>query len=149
MAGLSNRPQSPRQTAAREREQMAFDLRKSGASYAAIGSRLGISPQAAYKCVSRVLKRIVADTKDNVEAVRQIEVERIDRLTMAIWQGATSGNLGAIDRVLKLSERRAKLLGLDAPQTIDLTRKDNPRELTDDELAAIIASENNQSNSGG
>jgi hypothetical protein len=126
---------------AREREKTAFELRKGGASYAAIGENLGISQQAAYKCVKRVLENILADTKENVETVRQMEIERIDRMIMSIWSPATHGSLGAIDRVVKLSERRARLLGLDMPvkQDVSIQQKTNPKELTDDELAAIAA----------
>jgi hypothetical protein len=53
--------------------------------------------------------------------VRQLELERLDRLLIALWDLATGGSLGAIDRVLKVMQRRAELLGLDKNRlTVDM-----------------------------
>ena len=52
----------------------------------------------------------------------------------AIWEAALDGDLRAIDRVLRIMEHRAKLLGLEAPRrtgvaTMDAIDKEI-RELT-------------------
>ena len=39
---------------------------------------------------------------------------------LGVWKQAKDGHLGAIDRVLKIQERRAKLLGLDAPSKVSI-----------------------------
>lgn len=57
----------------------------------------------------------------NVEGVRQLELQRLDKLLTALWDAATGGALGAIDRVLKVMQRRAELLGLDKNRlTVDM-----------------------------
>jgi len=47
--------------------------------------------------------------------LRALELLRLDELLNALWDTAIAGDLKAVDRVLKVMERRAKLLGLDAP----------------------------------
>ena len=42
-------------------------------------------------------------------------MERLDAALAAIWDKIAAGNLWAIDRPLKISEQRCKLLGLNAP----------------------------------
>ena len=79
-----------------------------------------------------------ATRHDNREHVK-VDLRRIDTAINAIWTDVQKGQLGAIDRLLKLMERRAKMLGYDQPDEITLTKKTDPRELTDDELAAIAA----------
>jgi transposase len=93
----------------------ALDLRKRGKTYREIGEALGVSHVTAYEWVGSAL---TATLREPSEAVRQIEAERLDALIKAIWPGATRENnpdYDAVDRVLKVMDRRAKLLGLDAP----------------------------------
>jgi len=57
----------------------------------------------------------------------------LDGMLAGIWQGARKGNVSHIDRVLKIEERRAKLLGLDAPTKVAETDPEGnaagPREI--------------------
>lgn len=107
--------------AATERRLQALELRKAGATYRAIGARLGVSEAQSYKDVQTELQRIAAESADVAADVRTLELERLDALLLALWAQAKQGNQGAVDRVLRVMERRAKLLGLDAPTKIDHT----------------------------
>jgi len=106
---------------AREREVEALNLRKSGATYDQIGKALGITTQGAYKAIIRSLKRLNEQNSESSEELRRLEIERLDRMLVAIWPQVLNGNQGAVDRAIKISERRAKLLGLDAPTRADIT----------------------------
>jgi hypothetical protein len=53
---------------------------------------------------------------------------RLDELQNAIWQRATDGEVRALDRVLHIMARRAKLLGLDAPQRQETKVKIDPQD---------------------
>lgn len=117
---------STRRTVARQRELDALELRKAGATYSQIGDQLGITEQGAYAAVVRSLKRIVEQTSEEAAAVRTLEIERLDRLFLAAYRQAKEGHLGAIDRCVRLMERRAKLLGLDAPVKQDVTSGGEP-----------------------
>ena len=50
---------------------------------------------------------------ENIDDVRAVELARLDTLLVAIWPLALSGDIAAIDRVLAIMVRRAKLLGAD------------------------------------
>jgi DNA-binding CsgD family transcriptional regulator len=100
---------------AREREVRAFQLRLAGATYQQIADDLGISLGGAHKIIMRVLHRLEVTADETAEAVRRLEVERLDRMLLGLWPQATKGGQGAVDRVLRIMERRARLLGLDRP----------------------------------
>ena len=57
--------------------------------------------------------------------MRTLELERLDKLWFAMYRQATQGNQGAVDRCIRIMERRAKLLGLDAPTKTELSTKDD------------------------
>jgi len=52
--------------------------------------------------------------------VRALELERCDRLQAAVWPAATQGDVAAVAAVLRIMERRARYLGLDAPVLVDV-----------------------------
>src|SRR6266542_4370638 len=94
-----------------EREAQAVALRRAGVDYRTIASQLGYAnPGNAYRAVSRALLRTLRES--GVEELRALELARLDAMLMGVWQSARSGHLGAIDAVLKIQQRRARLLGL-------------------------------------
>jgi hypothetical protein len=120
-----------------ERRRRALDLRKAGATYDAIAREMGLSGSgAAFKIVKNALK---ATYREPAEDVRKLELERLDRLTLALWKRAQNGESEAIDRVLKLMDRRAKLLGLDAPTVSSATLTLAPFQWPDDRETAADA----------
>ena len=118
-----------------ERKLKALEMRKARASYAQIATALGVPKSTAWKLVQSALKQTMQEPSDDV---RKLELESLDRLQFALWQQATQGNHGAVDRVLRVMERRAKLLGLDAPVRTEHSGSVDVRTLTDDELRAIV-----------
>src|SRR5512139_798613 len=92
----------------------ALELRKSGASYRQIGRALNISGAQAHRDVCLALAGLARIEKHTAEELQAIEVERLDLALLAIAPQVKAGHLGAIDRWIRLSERRCKLLGLDA-----------------------------------
>jgi len=102
---------SPRRIAAVDRQRSAVDLRKAGATYLEIAQALGYSnKQGAYNAVQTALFKTLQEPS---EEARQMDLARLDSLLMALWSRARAGDLPTIDRVLKILERRARLLGLD------------------------------------
>ena len=104
-----------RRITAAERRAQALDLRLAGYSFEAIGQQLGISKQAAYKHVSTALETLHTQTDNSAEQLRALELERLDALLKGCWTAATAGDSESTRVALKVLERRAKLLGLDAP----------------------------------
>jgi hypothetical protein len=54
------------------------------------------------------------------ESVREVELERLDELSRRYFRAACAGDSKSAELLLKISERRAKLLGLDAPMQSQL-----------------------------
>jgi len=98
-----------------EKRQKCLEFRKAGASYRSIAEQQGISLGLAHKYVSDALSEINQLTAQDAEELRELELERLDTAQLAIASQVRKGHLAAIDRWLKISERRSKLLGLDAP----------------------------------
>ncbi len=106
---------------ARERRDKALEARKAGYTYQAIGDLLGITKGAAHKTIMVALTEIDEKIAESADAVRTIELERLDKLYSVMYVQALKGNQGAVDRCLRIMDRRAKYRGLDAPKAIDVT----------------------------
>src|SRR5687768_2470886 len=105
---------SKHRLAALDREVAALDLRRAGCTYDVIARRLGYSNRSG--AWHAVRAGLTATLQEPADALRALELERLDRLQFGIWDKATSGNLRAVDRVLTIMKRRSALLGLDAPR---------------------------------
>lgn len=106
-------PGTPQAIANKDKAAQALALRKTGATYDQIAGALGYASRgAAHRAVQRLLK---AHEVEGVEELRKLEDSRLDEMLFAIYKAARGGDLGAIDRILRIMERRAKLLGLDMP----------------------------------
>lgn len=89
-----------------------------GFNYEEIGLRLGVSRAQAYKYVQGALRTIRARTDEVADDVRTLELIRLDRLQLALWRRAVEGDETAIDRILRIMERRARMLGIDSPVSV-------------------------------
>jgi hypothetical protein len=129
---------SERRLSSHDRQLRALALRKGGASFDTIAVALGYGGKSgAYKAVSTALRDTL---REPAEEVRALELERLDHMLTAIWPAALSGNFRAQDQVLRLMERRAKYLGLDAPARVDIEARIRmvAEELGLDPEAAIL-----------
>jgi hypothetical protein len=120
------------------RRTKLLELRRMGVSYddpriEALGYS---SPASARKDLNRVLQEHRDDEKAEAAVYRQQENERLDALLEAAWPRATTPtpvldkdgevvdhalDMRAVDTVLRLMDRRAKLNGLDMPVKTELT----------------------------
>jgi hypothetical protein len=119
---------SPGLTKRLDRTRRAFALRKAGHDYEAIADIIleewtdqgianelpsGWNKRHAYKDVTGAMTEIRNQLGETALEIFEIEMSRLDDLLAAIWDKALAGKLDAIDRVLKIMDRRAKLAGLD------------------------------------
>jgi hypothetical protein len=133
---------------AAQRRTLALALRIQGKTFREIGTALNFSEQRAHAIITSELARLNGERSEKAEEVRRLELERLDALLAGCWDSARGGDPPAIDRVLAIMARRARLLGLDAPSKTALTDPSGQRaahlipaeELSDDELARIAAS---------
>jgi len=117
----------PRDAArAQWRRARAVELALDGKSYDFIAREIGVSSRGnAWRTVQKALNdRVVA----GVDELRELECDRLDALQVAVWAKAEQGDLKAIETVLKIMDRRARLLGLypakkqTSPQYISIVR---------------------------
>lgn len=87
-----------------------------GKSMRDIEKELGIPLATCQRYKQRALESIQIPT---VETARKEELDRIDTIIATVWPAVESGDDKAINTYLKVSERRAKLLGLDKPIQIE------------------------------
>ena len=119
---------SPRLIKARLREAEAVRLRIEGASYREIADALGYQgPSGAYKAVERAIERLCP--VERAETLRRIEAARLDRLWRRLWRKLEEGDLSVVDRLLRIMERRARLLGLDAPAKASIVTPNGEKPL--------------------
>jgi len=113
---MASRNQTPKPEVI-EKERQVLELRRAGATYDEAARAVGYAtPQGAYLAYHRALKRTLVEAGAN--EARQTELDRLDRLQRAIWPHALDGEIPAANTILRLMDRRAKLLGLDAPTRI-------------------------------
>ena len=142
----------------------ALELRNTGMTFKAIGEQMGCSAPGAFQRCQRALAMIAAPA---VEEHRRIElakldllelkaIEVLDRKHVYVSQGGKiiydgpekleddAPTLAAINSMLKIQERRSRLLGLDAPvrQQIEVTTYEGGGEIERElsRLAVLLAS---------
>lgn len=121
----------------------ATRLRAQGVPYREIADRLGYpSENAANKAVLGLLHRTETDA---VADLRTLEAERLDHLTRITLEGITASTQGPqglsaplVSAAVRISERRARLLGLDAPQQVDLGAKPVDIDAVAREFTALL-----------
>src|SRR5258708_25699869 len=95
----------------------AVEVRGAGASFRQIGEALFVSKPRAFRVVRAALDELVQHCQDTAERVRQLELYRLDRYRLSL--DSRKGDPRTGDTLIRISERVAKLHGLDAPQRIE------------------------------
>ncbi|ORM25195.1 hypothetical protein [Williamsia sp. 1135] len=114
----------PERIDTRQRAAEAVRLRAEGLSYQAIADQLGFTTEnAANKAVLGVLRRTEVE---RAGTLRTLEVQRLDMLWLKTIRGITRSetsqqglSAALVTAAVRVSERRARLLGLDAPTQIE------------------------------
>jgi len=113
-------------TKVKTRQQMilALDLRTSGATYDQIGKALDPprSRQAAHALVQKGFAELVKTSCESAEMLRQVELRRMNRLLFVLE--AKKSDPRTADTIIRISERIAKLHGLDRPLKIEASGPD-------------------------
>ena len=96
-----------------DREVKVLELRRAGLTWQRISEEVGYADHTgAYAAYKRAIKRTQQQPADEL---REQELDRIDRLQLALWPKAMKGDNASVNTIVRLMERRARLLGLDTP----------------------------------
>jgi hypothetical protein len=107
---------SPAKARRLELQAQALELRRAGNGYEDIAEKLGIGKSSAHRMVEAAMAGARAQIEASVDELRADELSRLDGMLAKLWPKVTDDpDVAVIDRIIKIGERRAKLLGLDAP----------------------------------
>jgi hypothetical protein len=101
---------------AANRAALALQLRAQKLTYEEIAQRCGYASKGAcHNAIQRELQRVVVD---NVDELRREEADGLNQLEAECWKRLYSEEhekamLFAVDRIIAIKERRARLFGLD------------------------------------
>ena len=108
------------------KEKQIIDLRRKGYSFRQIADELSYSgPGAVHNAYRRVMERDWEALAESAQAHRIEQMEILDEQLRILLerQEVDPDNLNVTDRILKVLERRSKLLGLDMPTKIESNQK--------------------------
>jgi hypothetical protein len=119
----------------KQRDARVFELRIQGQTFHQIAGEVGFSgPSGAWQAYQRIKSETIFES---IDEARQLELMRLDEMQLAVWDRAINGDLPAAHCVLKIMDRRAKLLGLDKPERVEVNRWDFSGEDLDAEVQRI------------
>lgn len=108
------------------KDTAALRMREQGLSYDEIAKQLKYAGKAgAYQAVKRRLTELRAQCMEAAEDVRALELSRLDRMLSALTKKAEAGDVQAVDRVLRIMERRTAYEGLDVPKQLHVELERN------------------------
>jgi hypothetical protein len=110
---VKNSWSSPKNVKTRQRITEALEYRRQGYSYDRIGQTMRISTPYAHELVLRGMDMVI---QEPAEVVLQMELARLDAMMASVYTRAVEGDKEAINTVLKIMDRRQRLLGLDKLQ---------------------------------
>jgi hypothetical protein len=120
-----------------DKERQVLELRRAGATFDNCAKAAGYAtPQGAYLAYQRAMKRTLQEA--GTEEARQTELDRLDRLQLAIWSKAMAGDINACNSVLRIFDRRARYLGLDAPIKQEILLETADGAMIDREVARLV-----------
>lgn len=135
---------------------MALQLRRDGASYRTIAQVMNaelkkqfengqlselrtIQKDTAHRLVLEALNEVKTANAESAEQVKLLEVERLDIWLQRLSSSKNANTPRTIDTMLRIQERRARLLGLDAPKKQLLGGIDgNPIELELTDARSVV-----------
>ena len=97
-----------------QRVREALGLRIAGFTFSEIAAQLGINPNTAYTLVEKGMVEYRKEIISNADELRALELARLDAMQSLQWPAVQKGDAYATALCLKISERRSRLLGLDA-----------------------------------
>jgi len=142
-----------------ERRAQAIELKRRGLTWQQVADQLDLgNPGAVAREILHALHEANREVQEQLDAYRQLELEKYDALERLMWAVirkkhilAQHGRImfdpetgepmiddgplfNAADRLLKISERRSKLMGWDAPTKLEVQATDE----LDREIAGLL-----------
>jgi hypothetical protein len=102
----------------RRRRATAYSMHLAGASFRQIAAALNVSLRTAHQDFRRERDALAALEREPIVQRRDTLYQRLERMLAALMPKVLAGDVRAAEVAIKLSERQARLMGLDSPQLI-------------------------------
>jgi hypothetical protein len=121
----------------------AVELVREGMTYDQVAQAVGYANRGT---VHRVVTKALSERLiDGIDDLRHVELARLDALQAGLWPRVEKGEVRAINSVLRIIDRRCRILGLYPQRTRNETSFDtlviqdpgNPGEATDAQSTSI------------
>lgn len=100
-----------------ERLAMMLTYRKAGLPITEIATKMGVNKSTVSRALKKAIPALYAEEAHEHVA---IELARLESVYRKVYPLAMQGNMGAVDRLIKLSESKRRLLGLDRPARLEV-----------------------------
>jgi len=115
-----------------EREDLCLELYTAGSSYRQISDHLatkgyeGCSKSNVGNDIASAIKRSREESKIKGKQIVEVELQRLNKMTLALWPRLmTNAKPKDIQAMLKIMDRRSKMLGLDRPKKVDISANES------------------------
>lgn len=123
-ARADGKPRNRRAISARARavvrEKEVLLLRLAGLTFREIAETLGIGLGTAYRAFQRALTKTAQERAKYGEQELELQLLRLERMLSVAWDKALTGDLAAMDRVLRCIEKLVLYQGLEPAKKLNL-----------------------------
>jgi DNA-binding CsgD family transcriptional regulator len=116
-----NAPTHPRMVLAKHRRERCLQMRIAGLSEREIARRLGVSNTQITRMLRTSLDALNASEMNSAAYLRRLELERCDQMVTGLMPHRRDPRY--VDSILRIMERRANYLGMDAPKREEVIQK--------------------------
>ena len=114
----------PVESERRRKMARAFEMREEGKSYDLIATELGIGSTTVHRWIWQHIDPADEEPSPDSQKLRAKELAKLEKVFIRLWRAIDGDDdevaIKAASAFFKGSERRAKLLGLDAPTRVDV-----------------------------
>jgi len=103
-----------------EKARQAYELRLQGYRLDHIADQLKLDVSTVSKMIRKGLDEAKEHNKELAQRVREMDLESLSELQPIYFQKAKDGEVEGFYALMKIFERRAKLIGLDSPEKIEV-----------------------------
>lgn len=97
-------------TPAGDKDARVLELRRAGLTWQRIAEEVGYADHSgAHRAYQRAIRN---DSEQSTDELLRQELDRLDRLQVAAWPKAMTGDAASMSMILKIIEQRVKLLGI-------------------------------------
>jgi hypothetical protein len=110
------------------KRRVALELRAAGLTYEQVAEQMKVmghrtSAKGVRQIIERALEDMAQHDQQNVQLIRQMDVQRLDQLMAVLWPKVKAGDIKAIREYRQIVDQRSRLLGTYAAKQVEIRGK--------------------------